>query len=207
MCSPIRTQCVSLLSDIRDDYIRRVRPRVEAEAKHYAHGPAVERIRRAAVAEGPGGHKHKHQWRIPPTVLDKFAARLVARTKDITSARTFATLLAVIKSARIKGVAELTIYDTAVRIGKGQGLEPDAVYLHAGTRKGAKLLGLNVNRPSIPIDDFPPDLAGLAPAEIEDLLCSNARYFGPNARPYRHLTNCAPASKTCSPTIPNKRSC
>ena len=208
MCSLIRAQCVSLLSDIRDDYILYIRPRVAVEAKHYAQGSPVQRVRCAALAEGPNGRKHKHQWRIPPAALEKFSALLIARVGDITAARTFAELLGLIKSARTKGVAELTVYDTAVRIGKGQGLEPQAIYLHAGTREGARLLGWNVNRPSIPIEEIPPDLAGLTPAEIEDLLCSNARYFGPNASPYRHPTTCAPASKTCSTAIPkSKRSC
>ena len=121
MCSLIRAQCVSLLSDIRDDYILYIRPRVAVEAKHYAQGSPVQRVRCAALAEGPNGRKHKHQWRIPPAALEKFSALLIARVGDITAARTFAELLGLIKSARTKGVAELTVYDTAVRIGKGQG--------------------------------------------------------------------------------------
>ena len=41
---------------------------------------------------------------------------------------------------QIKGIGELTIYDTALRIGFYLDIYPDKVYLHAGTREGAKRL-------------------------------------------------------------------
>jgi len=190
---------MSLLSDIRDDYISRFRPRAKAEARHYAQGSDAERIQRAALAENSAGLKHKHQWRIPPAALAKFSTRLKERLFDITQAASFAELLAILESERIKGVAELTVYDTAIRIGRGQALEPKEVYLHAGTRKGAKRLGLNVKRPSIPRNEFLADFDGLSAAEIEDLLCTYAPYMGPNAEVFQRPGSCTPLPKGCSP--------
>lgn len=65
----------------------------------------------------------------------------------------------------------LTIYDTAVKIGAHLGLEPTSVYLHTGTRDGARALGLDVRGGTIPIDSLPPEFARLDADEIEDCLC------------------------------------
>jgi hypothetical protein len=65
----------------------------------------------------------------------------------------------------------LTIYDTALRIGASLGLEPQSVYLHAGTRFGARRLGLDWRAETIPVSALPPPLRKLKPREIEDLLC------------------------------------
>jgi hypothetical protein len=72
----------------------------------------------------------------------------------------------------IPGIGELTVYDTAVRIGARFQLEPDRVYLHAGTRDGAKaLLDVDGPREAIERDELPAQLRVLSPREIEDLLC------------------------------------
>lgn len=172
---------MNTLASIRDDYIRRFRSRAQAEAAHFAQGSLKERVQRAAQALTANGRKHKHQWRIPPTLLAKFAGRLIAQLSAIKAARSFGDLLAVVDAAKLKGVSHLTVYDTAVRIGAGQHIEPAEVYLHAGTRKGAACLGLNVRRASISPTEMPSELTGLSASEIEDLLCSYARYFGRNA--------------------------
>ena len=41
-------------------------------------------------------------------------------------------------------LGELTVYDVAHRIGAYLQLEPDVVYLHRGTRIGARYLGLRL---------------------------------------------------------------
>jgi hypothetical protein len=198
---------MSLLSDIRDDYILHFRPKAKAEARHYAQGSDGERIRRAALAKNSAGLKHKHQWRIPLAALEEFSGRLANRLLDITQAKSFAELLAILESERVEGIAELTIYDTAIRIGRGQDLEPIEVYLHAGTRKGAKNLRLNVRRPSIPRIEFPADFYGLTAAELEDLLCIYARYLGPDSEPFQRPNSCTPSPKGCSPSPRGSRPC
>jgi hypothetical protein len=45
------------------------------------------------------------------------------------------------------------------------------VYLHAGTRAGARALGLNWRATTLAVHDLPAELRVLAPHEIEDCLC------------------------------------
>lgn len=126
---------MSTLTDIRDDYIRRFRPRARAEAEHFARGPAEQRVRIAALARRADGRKHKHQWRISPALLEKFAERLIGRLDEIKRASSFAILLAIVDAAKLKGVSELAVYDTAVRIGAGQGLNPQkSIFMLARAR-------------------------------------------------------------------------
>ena len=63
------------------------------------------------------------------------------------------------------------VYDTALRIGAKLGVEPKTVYLHRGTRSGAKALGIETNRPFIEVHEFPRQLRSLRPRELEDCLC------------------------------------
>src|SRR5258705_237880 len=65
---------------------------------------------------------------------------------DIQDARNFAALHALLKKllASRAGLGELYLYDTALRIGAKLGVLPQAIYLHAGTRAGAKALKLSV---------------------------------------------------------------
>lgn len=189
---------MSNLTAIRDDYIRRFRPRARAEAEHFARGPLADRIARAAQAVTSSGAKHKHQWRIPPATLATFAANLTRRRDEIMAANSFAQLFAILDAAKPAGVGELTVYDTAVRIGHGQNLQPDAVYLHAGTRKGAKRLNLGVRRSFIPHAEIPTDFAGLSAAEVEDVLCTYAPYLGANAKKFPSA-RCGTPGNGCGP--------
>ena len=70
----------------------------------------------------------------------------------------------------------MVVYDTAHRIGARFGLEPEKVYLHRGTRKGAVALGLDVQRREIEMHELP-DAIGqrLKPHEAEDFLCMYER--------------------------------
>ena len=43
----------------------------------------------------------------------------------------------------IPGIGELYVYDTSFRIGAKLNLFPTKVYLHAGTRRGVRALGLD----------------------------------------------------------------
>ena len=71
----------------------------------------------------------------------------------------------------IPGIGELAVYDTALRIGARFGLEPTRVYVHAGTRDGARALGFDGRRTTIEMDELPEPLRGLSAREAEDLLC------------------------------------
>jgi hypothetical protein len=195
------------LKAIRDDYIRRFRARLRTDATHFACGSLAQCVARAARAETATG-KHKHQWRVPLDVLTAFATNLALRLSEIERAATFDRLLAILDEAKPKGIGELTIYDTAVRIGYGLNLAPEAVYLHAGTRKGAKRLLPDVRRPFVLRAEFPSEWDGLSPVEIEDLLCSYARYLGTNAERFAPancaaspVSHCLPRGNTTKPCL------
>ena len=59
---------------------------------------------------------------------------------------------------------------SASRIGAKLNLFPEKVYLHAGTRLGARSLGLP-NVPRLSVSEFPKEFRALKPHEIEDALC------------------------------------
>jgi hypothetical protein len=63
------------------------------------------------------------------------------------------------------------IYDTAVRIGAKLDMSPDRVYLHAGTRAGARVLGLEWRADSVELSALPSAFRGLPGFEVEDILC------------------------------------
>jgi hypothetical protein len=68
-------------------------------------------------------------------------------------------------------VADLTIYDITHRIGAHLGLAPERVYLHRGTRVGARALGLGRGRATLELRELPPEFHRLTAAEAEDCLC------------------------------------
>ncbi len=87
--------------------------------------------------------------------------------------RTFEELLERVETliGAIEGVGRLMVYDTSLRIGARVGVEPDRVYLHAGTREGARALGLATDRGFLFMEELPLQLRRLKPREVEDLLC------------------------------------
>lgn len=128
-------------------------------------------ITKAAMAELPSGKRFGHQWRIPGSVLRKAARRLVR--ENLESARNFEELHQLVSDTigKIHGVGELTIYDTAHRIGARFGLRPQHVYLHAGVRDGARALGLNYSTERLSMRELPPEFRRLSPEQTEDCLC------------------------------------
>lgn len=162
------------LDSIVRDYVDRYRNRAEAELKWFASQSTLEdAVTLAALAKSPSGRRQSHQRRIPHVVLIESRRLLLGSLHIICQASSFESLHSTIHNVLhpISGVGELTIYDTALRIAAKLGLEPNHIFLHAGTRIGAKRLGLNTRRPFINPDEFPRALRRLRPREIEDVLC------------------------------------
>jgi hypothetical protein len=73
---------------------------------------------------------------------------------------------------RVRGLGELYCYDTALRIGAKLELLPQMVFLHRGTRDGARALGhTDYRSANIDPHTLPRELHQLHPYEIEDFLC------------------------------------
>jgi hypothetical protein len=100
---------------------------------------------------------------------------------DIEAAENFDGLHSIVRLAcsSVQGTGPLYCYDVAHRIGLHLGLHPDVIYLHTGTREGAKALGINVTgRDHIALSDLPKPLQVLSAAEAEDVLCIYKSWFG-----------------------------
>ena len=130
-----------------------------------------ESIEMAALAIMANGKRHPHQRRIPGRVLEEVKDRLLANKEELQQSTCFDEIVVVVYKSSVRGFGELAWYDTAFRIGVRLGHLPTRVYLHAGTRKGAKALGLAAGREYLDRSELPPPLRALQPDEIEDFLC------------------------------------
>jgi hypothetical protein len=130
---------------------------------------------RAALAQLPNGKRHPHQRRVPRESLEESRRRLIQNLPSLKRVPTFDELFQLIDTLirPISKVGELTVYDTSLRIGARLGLEPAKVYLHAGTRQGARALGLSdrPRREALEMAELPAPLQRLTAREVEDLLC------------------------------------
>jgi hypothetical protein len=100
-----------------------------------------------------------------------FEARLQAIRRNLAKAADFATLHKLVDEeiGGIKGIGALTVYDIAHRIGAYFRKAPEHVYLHAGTRIGAR--AFNIKGDSFDPKTLSKLFSCLSPAEIEDCLC------------------------------------
>ena len=134
----------------------------------------ADAIEVAAKAIDDQNKIHSHQRRVGREKLNFFADQLKLKEADIKQAKTFDELLSTIEAVKCDRIADLTHYDTATRIGAYLDLFPDKIYLHTGTRVGAKYLLGNLNgRKFISIGELPKDFLkhDLTASEFEDILC------------------------------------
>ncbi len=160
--------------DIVADYKKRYREAAAKELRWFSIQSSLEAaVSVAALAKGPSGKRLSHQRRVPETVLLESRRRLLEALSEIEAAKTFEQIHDIVQKSigPIAGIGELTVYDTALRIGAKLGLEPTVIFLHAGTRDGAKKLGLDTARPFIPVSELPREFQELQPHEMEDVLC------------------------------------
>jgi hypothetical protein len=157
-----------------DDYIKRGRPIAARELQAYKDKPDIKSaIESAAMALDYRGKRFSHQRRLRRTVLEVAKNTLIANIDAIEKSEDFDQLFDLIEGllTPLHGVGELYIYDTAAKIGAKLNLMPKLVYLHAGTREGARALGFSGKEKSIEQTRFPQEFLRLEPYEIEDVLC------------------------------------
>lgn len=164
--------------EIVDHFKRCVRPRRRDELAYYRSPSSLsDAISRAALSTDWRStddrvRRHSHQRRIPALVLRRVERELLAAVPFIRACTSFENLheLIALRLAPIRGAGELLVYDIAQRIGIFRKLEPEVVYLHAGTRQGAKELGIRgkvVSR-----RELAAEFRSLSPSELEDLFCN-----------------------------------
>lgn len=165
-------QTNAMLQRLVTDYRRRYVPGQRKMRQRFASMPNLKTaINVAAMARGPKGKCHPHQRRVGSAKLCVYERSLQMVRRRIARCRTFDDLYDLLAAQRTERIGALTIYDTAVRIGAYLGLGPTRVYLHTGTRTGAKALGLDTARGYLGMDELPPALRSLTPDQVEDFLC------------------------------------
>lgn len=170
---PTYVQFLSL-SDVTEDYIHEHRRLAEEEMNFFRHcSELASVIEYAALSKLPSGKRHPHQRRIPKLVLSEAERKLQTASANLTQCLSFEELHTYIRQeiGGIRGIGKLTLYDVTTRIGAYLNLEPERVYLHAGTAQGAKALGLNHRVESLHPAALPQAFNQLIPREIEDCLC------------------------------------
>jgi hypothetical protein len=147
----------------------------EAELDWFRRQPSFETaIVVAARATDHRGKRFNHQIKIPRAALPEAERLLLEQANVLRACRSFHELWLLIKQTlqHVRGLGELYFYDTALRIGAFLNLAPERVYMHRGTRQGAKRFGfMRGNREWLNISEFPQSLRELSAQEIEDILC------------------------------------
>jgi hypothetical protein len=194
------------LNEIVDDYIRVYRSAAKEEMREYEQEESPQAaIRRAALSESPDGKRHPHQRRISRKVLEQAEAELQSIGRKLSRAVDFAALHNLVNEAilPIRGIGALAIYDIAHRIGAYFRKAPERVYLHAGTKVGAR--ALNISGESIDPTVLPPPFSRLRPAEIEDCLClCKDELHAPRLPRGRRRSTCR-IIRPCMPSLPPSR--
>lgn len=150
-----------------------------AELDYFSAQPSFEEAISEAALCRVRGKRLSHQCRIPRAVLDEARMRLLSNASILGNARTFEELHADIEIliGSISGIGPLTVYDIALRIGAYRNKSPKLIFLHAGTRGGAKALGLDWQASTLKVEDLPASLRQLTAREAEDVLCIYKGYF------------------------------
>ena len=196
------------------DYRSRFGAARKREDAWYRSAPTFqEAVRRAAACQNELGKRCSHQRRIPRAALRAGVATLAGASWALRSCRSFEELHSHVHGlvGGIRGVGRLYVYDVAARIGVVLGLRPRRVYLHAGTRDGARALGLDFRADSIDVTEFPRGLRELKAWELEDVLCIYKSELAGLTRGEgrKWLDGCggAPPVDGCSPTSTRRPSC
>ena len=171
-CIMNTNHCQSVLSKSNIDQFRK-RYSCNNNISLFKKLPFRQALRHAALAIDSNCKKYLHQRRLKQKALNKSLANLTKIKSNIKSCKSFDQLHALLDSKlqKVKGLGTLFIYDTAFRLGVNLGLYPQKVYLHAGTRMGAKRLDLNYEEPYLEMKEVPRPLRKLKPYQVEDFLC------------------------------------
>jgi len=155
-------------------YIAQIRPRADDELNWFRQQSTLrEAIRVAAPAINSKGKRYSHQRRLSKPVLETALTLLLENKTKIGQCKSFDELHTLLDRllTPIKGIGELYVYDTALRIGSRLGVLPQKIYLHAGTCEGARALGFDGKIKALTVAQLPKELQQLEPHEIEDVLC------------------------------------
>jgi hypothetical protein len=160
-------------------YISENKQNQDNQLDYYKNLPSLtETIDKATKAVFEGGYKLEHQWHIDDKILGHVAENLKKREKEIQKSSCFERIIEIVNDESILGFGPLAKYDTALRIASKLGIQPTKVYLHRGTRIGAKAIGINIRkRRYLEVHELPKvfqdaiDAQIISVKHVEDILC------------------------------------
>lgn len=147
---------------------------IEEELGFFRTRPSFKSaVHHAATATDEDGYCFDHQFRILRAARLQAEMVLTAAKSRLNACKSFHELHTLMDDLLrpIFGLGELYIYDTALRMGAYLGLTPKFVYLHAGTREGARALGLGLDRAYLEMHELPAPIRALTADEAESFLC------------------------------------
>jgi hypothetical protein len=161
------------LKRVVDDYKAGPARWSQDELGYFASIRTIDDSIAEAALSRVGGVKLSHQRRIPIAVLENCRRQLLMNRDAVRRSRLFDDLFDLVDATigPIHGAGELLVYDVALRIGARLQLSPQRVYLHAGSRKGARALNLRWREKQIEMTELPPALRELSAHQVEDVLC------------------------------------
>jgi hypothetical protein len=164
----------STLRGMLREYIECYRPRARSERSRFRRFTSLEEaIETAALALDEDTKRSAHHRRRTTAQLSLGKSALIAALSDLRKCKNFDQLHNRVRRATkpINGLGKLYTYDTAQLIGAHLRLSPERVYLHSGTRKGARALGFSGGLSYLMPSQLPTQLQVLKPYEMEDFLC------------------------------------
>ena len=179
LCGRPTRSFVTLKAMVRD-YIANVRTRETEELDFFVHALFDIAFEHATLAKDRNGKRFAHQRRLTRTSLKLAYHGLKQKQTQLRQAKSFEDVFDIILqlTAKTPGLGELYAYDTALRISAKLGHRPSSVYLHAGTRVGAKRLGIDTKRTAVRKRELPEELQQLEAHEIESFLCIYKNQLG-----------------------------
>ena len=147
---------------------------IEKELEFFRARHSIESaIHHAATATDEDGCCFDHQFRILRAARPQAEVALTLAKSRLKACKAFHELHTLMDDVLrpIFGLGDLYIYDAALRIGAFLGLSPEFVYLHAGTREGARALGLGRGRAYLEMRELPPPIRALSADEAESFIC------------------------------------
>lgn len=186
-CRPRRSSCRSTvkgdrlsLKELVVRFRREHAGKLEEELQFFQTLPSIDIvIEHIATATDGDGRCFDHQFRILRAARPKARAILTRSAEKLRDCSSFHQLHSLLDEllSPIFGLGSLYVYDSALRLGAFLGLTPKFVYLHAGTRKGARVLGLGAGREYLETRELPAPLQILTADQIESFLCTYRALF------------------------------
>ncbi|WP_013627482.1 hypothetical protein [Rubinisphaera brasiliensis] len=167
------------LSQLVRIYKRKHGPRLAAYLGYFQTLDSIDDAIRFAC-HGKDGKIHGHQHLVGKAKLEQARKKLQKCSDEIARIKFFDDLLCLVKdrTGSIYGFGVLAVYDTTLRLGAYLDVWPKVVYLHAGTKKGWKALGVATKGGTVETEQLPKPIRSLEPYQAEDFLCIFKDLFG-----------------------------